>query len=304
MAAHWQPDPAKGVFETLLVLDGSPVELDAHLARLRASLAALYPDAAPPTLDVPDAPGAGVLRISVAPGANGELAVRTDRRPASGHFATENGGQRFNQAISLSSMALAGGLGARKWADRAPLDEAQARMPGDTLPLILDEDGTVLEASRANVFAVRGDALFTPPLDGRILPGVTRSRVLEIAMEKRISVQERSVSARDLLTAEGVFLTGSVRGLEPVDSLDGTVLGVRNDIVNRIATELWRRWQKDAAAPKSSERDEREAGGAGDQAGWSRDDSRAAALRGTSGRGHIRAVSLASSGPRSSREGL
>ncbi len=46
------PDPRKGVFETLLVLDGRPVEWDAHMARLRASLSALYPGRAHPTLDI------------------------------------------------------------------------------------------------------------------------------------------------------------------------------------------------------------------------------------------------------------
>ena len=37
-----RPDPAQGIFETLLVVDGEPVELDAHLARLRRSLDEVY----------------------------------------------------------------------------------------------------------------------------------------------------------------------------------------------------------------------------------------------------------------------
>ena len=80
---------------------------------------------------------------------------------------------------------LAGGLGEHKWVDRSLLDEAQAALPAGALPLIVDADGAVLEASRANLFAVRDGALFTPPLDGRILPGVTRARVIEIAAEER-----------------------------------------------------------------------------------------------------------------------
>ena len=43
------------------------------------------------------------------------------------------------------------------------------------MPLLVDLDGLVLEASRANVVIREGDRLITPPLDGRILPGVTRA---------------------------------------------------------------------------------------------------------------------------------
>src|ERR1700709_2296469 len=43
-----RPDPARGVFETMLVLAGEPVELEAHLDRIEASLAALYGAGLPP----------------------------------------------------------------------------------------------------------------------------------------------------------------------------------------------------------------------------------------------------------------
>jgi branched-subunit amino acid aminotransferase/4-amino-4-deoxychorismate lyase len=49
-----RPDPQQGVFETLLVLNGRPIELDAHLARLEASLKALFPDRVAPTLPALD----------------------------------------------------------------------------------------------------------------------------------------------------------------------------------------------------------------------------------------------------------
>jgi para-aminobenzoate synthetase/4-amino-4-deoxychorismate lyase len=206
------PDPRQGVFETLLVTDGHPVELDAHLARLEASLAELFPERAIPDLEAVTAPEPHcVMRIDVVP--------RGDRLETEISFREIR--QRPEPA-ALHSLSVPGGLGAHKWRDRSLLDRAQARLGG--LPLVVDTDGSVLEAARANVFAVHDGALFTPPLNGRILPGVTRARVIELAKSAAIPVHERPLSRNDLLRADEVLLSGSVRGIERVDSLDGVTL--------------------------------------------------------------------------------
>jgi branched-subunit amino acid aminotransferase/4-amino-4-deoxychorismate lyase len=240
-----RPDPRQGVFETLLVLDGRPVELDPHLTRLRASLVALYPDLTPPRLDVQAQctdSCIGVLRIAVAPERGGRLSVTVKPRPATGHFATENGGKVTTEAVSLCSTRLPGGLGAHKWVDRSLLDDTQAKLPSDTLPLLVDSDGSVLEASRANVFAVRDGTLLSPPTDGRILPGVTRMRVLEVAGGLGIDTSEMALSRKDLLGADEVFLTGSVRGIEPAASFDGEALSGSGPITAALAAELCHAW--------------------------------------------------------------
>ncbi|MEX0973183.1 MAG: aminotransferase class IV [Solirubrobacterales bacterium] len=246
------PDPRHGVFETLLVLDGRPVELDAHLYRLEASLAALYPDLTPPPLNASVAnplragstagTPAEALRLAVAPDANGKLATTTERRTATGHFAPEGVRQSSTEAVSLRGLTVAGGLGAHKWVDRRLLDEAQASLPNHALPLIIDTDGAALEAARANLFAVRDGALLTPPLDGRILPGITRMRVLESAAEIGIETREASLTRDDLLAADEVFLTGSVRGVERADRLDGATLRGGGELSGRFAAALRRAW--------------------------------------------------------------
>jgi branched-subunit amino acid aminotransferase/4-amino-4-deoxychorismate lyase len=184
----------------------------------------------------------GVLRIAVAPGADGRLAATTECRPTSGHFAPDNGGQSSTQAVSLRSLRLAGGLGAHKWVDRSLLDRAQDELAANELPLIVDGDGSVLEASRANVFAVRDGVLLTPPLDGRILPGVTRMRAIELAAELGIEAREAGLSLDDLVVADEVFLTGSVRGVEPVVAIDGTALSGGGNLTAELSTELRRTW--------------------------------------------------------------
>ena len=89
---------------------------------------------------------------------------------------------------------------------------------------------------------MRGGTLTTPPLDGRVLPGIARARAIEIAGALSIEVCERDMTLADLLAADEVFLTGSVRGIEPVRSLDGVELEPRGDVTARLATRLRQRW--------------------------------------------------------------
>lgn len=251
-AARQRPDPDQGVFETLLVLDGRPVEFDAHLARLHASLDELFGDRPAPAIagrveEVAARSERSAVRAVVAPGSDGSLRAEVRSRPQRGDFLSLSD-RNAPRPVELRSLEVGGGLGGHKWADRTLLDETQAGLPADSLPLIVDSDGTVLEASRANLFAVRDGALFTPPLDGRILPGVTRMRVLELAGEVGIDAHEAELSRADLLAADEAFLTGSVRGIERAKSLDGAPLQSRTEITDRLATELWQAWTGTRAA--------------------------------------------------------
>jgi len=250
MSALPHADPGRGVFETMLVLAGRVVELDAHIGRLTTSVESLYGSALPGNARamVVDRAGRierGKLRLTVAPG-RGALrldAAASEVNPESIFPSPERG-------ASLRSCAVAGGLGEHKWADRDLLDRLSAASPGE-LPLLLDADGTVLEASRASVFVVGGGKLVTPPTDGRILPSIARQQAIEVAEEEGIEASEERLTLADLLTRE-VFLTGSVRGIEPVSLLDGAALAPPGEVSERLAAGLWRRWTAPAGEPAAA----------------------------------------------------
>jgi para-aminobenzoate synthetase/4-amino-4-deoxychorismate lyase len=137
-----------------------------------------------------------------------------------------------------------GGLGSHKWADRTFLDERQGRLGADAVPVIFDRDGTLLEASRANVFTVMDGTLITPPADGRILPGIARACVLEIAADAGLEAREAELCREDLALADEVFLTGSLRGVERVRTLDGASLKTDGEVTARVAGDLRRAWTR------------------------------------------------------------
>jgi para-aminobenzoate synthetase/4-amino-4-deoxychorismate lyase len=110
------------------------------------------------------------------------------------------------------------------------------------VPLLVDRDGAVLEAARANLFLARAGVLVTPPVDGRILPGTVGGRMVDIASALGLDVQESSFMKEDLIEADEVFLTGSVRGIVAVYDLDGTALQRKGEVTQRVTLEMRRRW--------------------------------------------------------------
>jgi para-aminobenzoate synthetase/4-amino-4-deoxychorismate lyase len=238
-----RPDPRRGVFETLLVVDGHPIELDAHLARLGASVAALYRRQLPETvrplvLRESHAGALGRLRVTVEPGDGDQL----DAYALAVAVNPDDVFPSHSRGAALRTLLVDRGLGAHKWADRAALERAEAIGPPGTVPLLVRESGAVLEASRANVFAVRDEALLTPPLAGDILPGIARACLVDVAAENGIEVRERELPLAELTGADEAFLTGSVRGVEPVVSLDGVAAAGPGPISRLLARDLRRRW--------------------------------------------------------------
>ncbi len=253
MCSGLSPDPAAGVFETMLVVDGRPVELDAHLGRMRASAGELFaaglPVGAGELARERARPLAlGRLRLTVTPAAEGELALdvataavqRADLFPP------------WERAVELRGFSVPGGLGAHKWADRAGLAALEADLPHGCLALLLDSGAEVLEASRANLFAVEGGVLLTPPADGRILPGVARARAIEIGRSLGLDVREQALSLERALGAAEVFLTGSVRGVEPVRALDEAPLAGPGSVAGRIAAAMEEQWIGRGAASSAA----------------------------------------------------
>ncbi|HUQ00821.1 MAG TPA: aminotransferase class IV, partial [Aeromicrobium sp.] len=88
-------------------------------------------------------------------------------------------------------------------------------------PLLIDTDGSVLESARANVFVVLDDGVHTPPLDGRILPGTARARIIEQLTAAGIPVLQRRLTADDVARASEVFASNTLRGVVPVTAVDG-----------------------------------------------------------------------------------
>ncbi len=229
------------------MVDARPIELDAHLARLSSSVQELFgagvPDGAERlTLEHAAPLSLGRLRLTIAPAADGALAAEA----VTASVDPENVFPSWERAVALCPLVIHGGLGAHKWADRNGLAWTESSDPDGGLPLVLDADREVLEASRANLFAVDSETLLTPPTDGRILPGVARACAIDAARSLGIEVREQPLTVDSVLAAGEAFLTGSVRGVEPVRTIGETELTETGHTVAGLAAEMKRNWIGDA----------------------------------------------------------
>jgi len=244
MASPTAPDPARGLFETLLVHDGRPVRSAPHLDRLEASARELFGRDLP--AELPDSIAAAARSLELG-------RMRIDLLPENGGLRFEIVTEPIDPAIFFSDREHGADVrtvrhpdwaGAHKWADRDWLESVEAEL-GDAVPLILTDEGEVLEAGRANLFVVADGGIATPPADGRILPGTARAATLDLAAELGVPATERRLYVDDLRRADDLFLTSSLRGIRPVRTVDGEPLNKEDPLVERLAAELRRRWLGD-----------------------------------------------------------
>lgn len=221
-----------GLYETIRAARGRLLRLDRHFARLADGLRLLgFPPIAGDTIL------ADAMRAVLAANGLDEAAIRltVSRGPAARGIAPDPAGRptvvaaaapyappaplaaitatvtRRNQHSPLSRVKSLNCLD-------AVLARIEASERGAAEAILLNTEGRVAETTAANLFAVIGDALVTPPVGDGALPGVMRADILA-----RLGAEERALTPADLAAAEEIFLTSSL-GIRPVIDLDGRPL--------------------------------------------------------------------------------
>ncbi len=112
------------------------------------------------------------------------------------------------------------GVKVTSWAQNLTWYE-QAHQRGFDEVILLNEHGQISECTSANIFIVRKDDIWTPPLrTSGCLPGVTRAILLEEIRASGFAIAEREFSPSELEESDQVFITSTTRDLLPVLSVD------------------------------------------------------------------------------------
>ena len=232
-----------GIFETLLVRDGRPCLLEAHLQRLAQSAE---------LMDLP-APDADAWRSAAAGAASRWVAESSDegvmrwvysrgresggpptayitvgRLPERVAAARNDGLAAVTLAREMPTTAsgapwlLAGAKTLSYAVNMAALRYAAERGAGDVI--FVSTDGYVLEGPRSTVVIATSDGLQTPPPTLPILHGTTQQASFTVAAEKGYRCEYRPLRPADLLAAQGIWLVSSITLAARVHTLDGRTL--------------------------------------------------------------------------------
>lgn len=96
---------------------------------------------------------------------------------------------------------------------------------GNHETILHNAKGEVTEASSCNVFIVKNEVIYTPPLSNELLPGITRNIAIESFKKAGLTIEERAFTTEQLFGADEVWLTSSSKEIAPVIEVEGRSIG-------------------------------------------------------------------------------
>ena len=105
------------------------------------------------------------------------------------------------------------------------LIKMEAVTDGYSEGIALDSFGYLSEGSGQNLFIVRDETVYTPPITAAILPGITRSSVITIAKDLGFKVREEMLPRELLYIADEAFFAGTAVEITPIRSVDKITVG-------------------------------------------------------------------------------
>ncbi|WP_019228486.1 aminotransferase class IV [Sedimentibacter sp. B4] len=101
--------------------------------------------------------------------------------------------------------------------------------------ILVNDDNTVSEGSKSNIFFIKKNKIITSP-DEAVLLGVTRSKVIEVCMMNNVEVEKRTVHFDELNSFDAAFITGTSNDVLPIRKIDEKLYNsAGNDFVRKVS---------------------------------------------------------------------
>ena len=100
--------------------------------------------------------------------------------------------------------------------------------------IILQENGYITEGAVSNVFCVKNNEVKTPSLENNILPGITRSVIIDIVNKIGIKITESKISVEDFINSDEIWITNTTKGILLVSQIDEVQISNSNNIYSKV----------------------------------------------------------------------
>ena len=117
----------------------------------------------------------------------------------------------------------------------------QQAVDQDAMEAILIRDGDMTEGAASNVFIVSDGVIKTPAKGKKLLPGITRDLVVELAKKNNMPIEECSITEREFLAADEIWLTSSTKEILPVTQINEQQVG--NGKPGAIWQDMYQKYQ-------------------------------------------------------------
>ena len=226
----------KIIYEVLRVVNGKPVFLKEHLARMQKSFKLInkefpYSEEEIESLIIKvikkNDNAIGNIKITYnISNSNLKIYYIMHSYPAEEYY--EKGvkvilyyGERENPNLKIVSTGFRA-----KVAEK--MKEAKAHEA-----LLVDRNGFITEGSKSNFFAIKDKKLITAKGE-TVLRGITRDKIFKIAEELGVEVEEKEIKATEIRELESLFISGTSVAILPISQVDDIKFDINNEILRNI----------------------------------------------------------------------
>lgn len=222
-----------GVFESIRILNGRPINVNHHIQRMLEGAMAIkmrpsvfYTQAFFEEKIIELIDKSGITE-------GGRCRVSLDRISGGTYSPTSNEAVYFIEVYPLENNAFE--LNSKGWEVDLYMDLKKVKNPLSNFKtkngllyvmasinaaerqldevLIVNEKGAILESASSNLFVVSNGVLYTPSLDEGCLAGTMRMQVINLAVSHGIKVYECTIFPQNIIAADEIFLTNAIRGI-------------------------------------------------------------------------------------------
>jgi branched-chain amino acid aminotransferase len=104
--------------------------------------------------------------------------------------------------------------------------------------ILINNEGYITEGSKSNIFMIKDKYIYTSPVD-KVLPGITREKIIEACKRVGLEVLEQSISYKDISSLDGMFISGTSPKVLPIREVEEVkVFSSENNILKGIMKEF------------------------------------------------------------------
>jgi len=237
-----------GLFETVRVRRGRPLDLEAHLVRMTASIAALDSEIPHPfdkdklsevifgALEKYEEAD-GALKIISCRGGTSWMSFLS-MRPFPYCAADYERGFSLRQAkFTRNPASLLVNHKSINYLENY-LERLEAKRAGYDEVFFLNPAGVVTEGAASNIFMVADDVLVTSPPGAGLLPGIMRAKIFAVSSTLGLNMREEPITVAEFVSAKGVIVTNALLGAMPVSYIGDSSISIDRELISALNQAL------------------------------------------------------------------